>query len=375
MGNQITLLKGPERVRKRPAVIFGSGDIDGVLNAIQILINILAQEGVSGHSNQITVTQYQDNSIEIQDNGRGIFLGEPDSVDDLIWKDLFCELYAGPVCGALSRSVFEAPNNANEQPADSFELCAVQYASEYMDICVIRDGFKHTLHFEKGNHVGGIKRTPCTGNTGTCIRLKLDSEVFSDISLHSQQLADKIQAIAIQIPGMRAIFRHKTAAGVEEAEFFYPKGIADYLQAQNENCVASPVYTAALVAEGQERYNKPRYTASANVGLCFAKDAGFIKCYHNLKELICGGTHRSAIVKEIVRYLDLGTGCEINKEEVLRHLQLVVITNSEITSWINGTRTAIENTLIRDLAQDTIRTDFHHFVKLNEEFLNDLLCR
>lgn len=374
MTDRIVMLRGPERVRRRPAVIFGSDDVSGAMTTLKMLLYILAKEGIDGYSNQIMVTQHQDYSIEIQDNGRGIFLGCPDSADDTIWKELFCELYAGPLYkdGVTARCIFEGPSGKQGEYTDSLDMCSVQYASEYMDVCVIRDGFKQTLRFEKGYNIGGLSRTPCDEPTGTYIHFKLDAEVFSEISLPKQQIADTLQALAIQIPGMRMVFRYKTPVGLKETEFCYPKGIADYLQEQNRSSETSPIYSAELTAEGQDRYNRPRYTARVKTGICFAKDAGFIKCYHNLKELTYRGTHCDGALHSIAQHLEWMLDCKISEENLLKHLQLVIVTNSEISDWANGARTGLRSVFVRDLTQDTIGDDFHYFVKKNKELLYNL---
>ncbi len=374
MSNKIVMLRGPERVRSRPTVMFGSDDVNGAMTALEMLLYILAKEGIDGHSNQIMVTQYQDDSIEIHDNGRGIFLGHPDSADDTVWKELFCELYGGPLYkdGVMARCIFEGPSGKKGEYTDSLDMCSVQYASEYMDVCVIRDGFKQTLRFEKGYNIGGLNRTLCDEPTGTYIRFKLDAEVFSEISLPKQQIADTLQALAIQIPGMKTVFRYEMPVGLEQTEFYYPKGIADYLQEQNRSSETSPIYSAELTAEGQDRYNRPHYTATVTTGVCFAQDAGFVKCYHNLKELTYGGTHCDGALHNIAQRLEWMLDCKISRENLLKHLQLVIVTNSELSDWANGARTGLRSVFIRDLTQDTVADDFHHFVKLNKEFLYDL---
>ena len=252
------------------------------------------------------------------------------------------------------------------------DICSVQYASEYMDVSVVRDGFKQTLHFEKGHNIGGLSRTFCNEPTETHIRFKPDPEVFSQIALPKHRISDALQTIAVQIPGIKIIFRHETPVGFEETEFCYPKGIVDFLQRQNNNIEPLCLYTAELTAEGQERYNKPRYTAGIKIAVRFAKDAGFVKCYHNLKELTCGGTHCDTAIERIGDYIGFVLGSKVKEEKLLKHLQLVIATNAEITSWVNSTQTAIENILIRDLTQDVIGDAFHHYIKQHAEFLSEL---
>lgn len=370
MKDTITMLRGPERVRKRPAVIFGSDGVDGALSALLMLIDTLVQEGIDGHCTEFSVTQYRDNSLELRDNGRGLYLGAAGQADDTVWKELFCQLYAAPRYGqATQHSIFEPAGNGIF--ADSLELCAVQSASEYMQVCVVRDGYKQTLSFRKGEPVGGLDTCPCTDPSGTNIRFRLDTEVFSDIVLPGQAVIEKMQTIALQISGLKATFRQETETGFVQSEYCYPAGIVDYLQ-ENATALSSPVYTAELAAEGQERYNRPRYAANVKIGIQFTKDAGFIRCDHNSRRLTCGGSHCDAAIEKIVQYLEWTLGCTVNQEALKKHLQLVIITNSKINVWSNGARTGIDNILIRDMTQDTVNENFQYFIKQNAVMIRDL---
>lgn len=367
MNTEIRILRGPDRVRKRPAVIFGSDDAQGAMTAVQMLLHILAEEAAKGQSKSIQLTQYPDGSIMLQDRGTGVFMDGPKDADDGIWTSLFCELYAG--------SRYDPSLSSNEElrweTTDNLELCAVQYASEYMDVCVNRESFSYQLHFEKGENISGLTKTPTAEPSGVCIRFKPDPEVFSQITLPALSLDRELRALAIHNPGLQTLFRRETAEGVQERTYCYPEGIRSYLQERNKNGV---IYAAELSAEGQDRYNKPRYGANVRVGLCFEKNAGFCLCYHNRRELPHGGTHRDALMNQVTRYLEWMLEGTIDREALLAHLQLVIITDSKRTSWVNGARTAIDNILIRDLTQDTVGEDFRYYVKQNMEYLKELFC-
>lgn len=374
MSDEIVMLRGPERVRRRPAVIFGCDDVIGAMTALKMLLFLFAEEGSKGHSHLLAVTQYQDGSMEIRSSDRGIFLGSPNSSDDTVWKELFCELYTGPLYkdGASARCIFEEPSDQQGEYADNLELYSVQCASEYMDVSVVRDGFRQSLHFEKGYNTDGISRNSCTDPSGTCIRFKLDPEVFSEIALPKQQIANVLQELALQIPGMKTVFRCDGPQGPEEVAFHYPKGIADFLQEQNRSKQASPVYSKERSARGQDRYNSPCYFATVSSAVCFAKNAGFIKCYHNLKEIAHGGLHCDGALRSIAQRLEWMLELKISQESLRKHLQLLIVTNAEGSDWYHDSQSGLQRIFIRDLTQDTIGDDFQHFVKQNKEFLYEL---
>ena len=365
MNREIRILRGPDRVRKRPAVIFGSDDAQGAMTAVQMLLHVLAREAEQGYSNTILLTHNADGSVMLRDNGRGVFPNSPEKMDEKTWTDLFCELYAAGAYDPTLSPNEELPN----ETLDNLELCAVQYASEYMDVRVNRDGVAYELHFEKGHKTGNLSEGPSSEPSGVCIRFRPDSEVFSDITLSDDILGQLLQDLAIQIPGLQTVFCRETDGNMEDMKYCYPEGIRSYLLERNKNAV---VYTAELSAEGRDRYNKAPYTANVRVGLSFEKNAGFCQCYHNRRPLPMGGTHRDALINQVTRYLKWMLQCPVDRKAVLAHLQLVVITTSGRTSWANSAGTAINNILIRDLTQDTVNEDFRNYVKQNSDFLGTL---
>lgn len=371
--NIITQLKGPDRVRRRPAVVFGSTEADGVMRTFEMLLNIMTSECQSGFSNKLIITQYLDDTISFQDFGRGLFLGNE---DNSIWRNLFCEIFP-----SSAYEYIDTPNysplfsDLAEQEAvqrESFELCAVQYVSEYMNVRVQRDGMQFDLHFEKGYNIGGITKTPYTGDTYTLIEYKPDTDIFTNISLPADILMDMARFKAILIPGARIVFRKETISGFKAYEFCYPNGIQEYLEQDVLPSHSTPVFTASLQAEGQERYNLPKYAAQLQVGICFTAGCGKVECLHNHRKLT-GGTHMDALVESIRQYLAWTIEQPVSKEQVLSCVRLLVATDASRTCWVNGTRTSIENTLITDMAQDILDDRFRYYLKENIKQIISLL--
>ena len=145
-GNEsISALKGADRVRKRPGVIFGSDGLEGCEHAVFEILSNSIDEAREGHGRLITVTRYLDHSVEVEDQGRGCPVDWNEKEQRWNWELVFCELYAGGKYG----------NNEGENYEFSLGLnglgsCATQYASEYMDVTVWRDGFEYQLRFRKG---------------------------------------------------------------------------------------------------------------------------------------------------------------------------------------------------------------------------------
>ncbi len=366
MDTTIEILKGAERVRRRPAVIFGNDGAEGVANAFDLMLNALSSDCVAGFSKQLIITHAWNAYVSIEEFGRGIYLA------DGVWKELFCQMYAGsayafpqPPC----RSIFEAPGPNALPLGDNMDLYAVQCASSNMDVRVRRDGFERTLHFEKGENIGGLTETPCDAPSGTYIRFQPDDTVFTQISLEPAFFTKKAKMLALQNPGLQVICRRDFGGHTAEQAYCFPNGIADYLLHEYNR---RDVFTAVLEAEGRERYDRPNYTAKLEVGLSFHKHFSSTLCYHNQRELTYGGTHLDALTDYIYNELKWLLPQDTTKEKMMDHLHLVVLSSGDITCWQNGSRRSIENVLIRDMAQDILKDAFPAYVHKNRQQLREL---
>lgn len=154
----ITMLKGPDKVRKRPGVIFGSDGPDGCAHSIFEVISNSIDEARAGYGSKIIVTRYWDNSIEVEDFGRGCPVDFNKNENRYNWELVYCELYAGGKYNSND------DNYAYSLGLNGLGLCATQFASAYMDVEIFRDGYQYNLHFEKGVNVGGLQKKPTKKN-------------------------------------------------------------------------------------------------------------------------------------------------------------------------------------------------------------------
>ena len=215
--DRIVRLTGPERVRRRPAVIFCTNDHKGAMKAVEMLLDIFVQEASVGHSSLLKLTLHKDGAITIEDNGQGIYFGE----DDQIWEALFCQLNpASPYYETPRYNIFEPPA---EEERDNLEIHSVTCVSRYMDVQANRDDYRYQLHFEKGLNQGGLRKEPDSSFPYTRFHFLLDPEVFTRITLSAFALKKKMRSIAAQIPGLKTVFAKENAFGTKEKEFCFPK--------------------------------------------------------------------------------------------------------------------------------------------------------
>ena len=358
-GNEsISQLKGADRVRKRPGVIFGSDGLEGCEHAVFEILSNAIDEAREGYGKRITVTRFADDSIEVVDQGRGCPVDWNAAENRFNWELVFCELYAGGKYENEEGGDYEYSLGLN-----GLGSCATQYASEYMDVTVLRDGRRYRLHFERGENIGGLSSEPVSGKkTGTAIRWRPDINVFTDIHIPVEYFTSTLRRQAVVNAGVTFLFRNETAAGqFETEEFCYENGIADYVtELAGEGPLTAPVYFETE-RRGRDRADKPEYKVRLSAALCFSNRVSVIEYYHNSSWLEYGGAPEKAVRSAFVSALDalirkLGkyqkNESKITFQDVADCLVLVTSCFSTRTSYENQTKKAITNRFIQEAMTD-----------------------
>ena len=362
-GNEsISALKGADRVRKRPGVIFGSDGLEGCEHAVFEILSNAIDEAREGHGSLITVTRFLDQSIQVEDQGRGCPVDWNENEQKYNWELVFCELYAGGKYGS------SGDNYEYSLGLNGLGSCATQYASAYMDVDVWRDGFHYSLHFEKGENVGGLKKEPTDRGkkTGSTIRWKPDLEVFTDISIPVDYYTDVLKRQAVVNAGVTFRFREETAPNkFSTTDFKYENGILDYVtELAGEDSLTQPVFWQTE-RRGRDRADKPEYKVKLSVSFCFSNKVSVIEHYHNSSWLEHGGSPekamKSAFVSAIDAYLKQQSKYQKNESKItFNDIQdaLVLVSNnfSTQTSYENQTKKAINNKFVQEAMTDFLRS-------------------
>ena len=361
-GNEsISQLKGEDRVRKRPAVIFGSDGLEGCEHAVFEILSNAIDEARAGNGNIITLTRYLDKSIECEDFGRGCPVDWNPVEQRYNWELVFCELYAGGKYKNNDGGDYEYSLGLN-----GLGSCATQYASEYMDVTVRRDGKKYTLHFEKGRIAGEMKVEPTDRKkTGTDIRWRPDLEVFTDIDIPVEYYRETLRRQAVVNAGVTFRLRNEVAQGkFESQDFLYENGILDYVQEiAGEEVLSAPHFISAE-RRGRDRADKDEYKVKLSAAFCFSVKVNLIEYYHNSSWLEHGGAPekavRSAFVSAVDAYIKKVGKYQKNESKITFQDVadcLVLVTNcfSTQTSYENQTKKAITNRFIQEAMTEFFR--------------------
>ena len=366
-GNEsIQSLKGADRVRKRPAVIFGSDGIEGCEHAVFEIISNSIDEARAGYGDKITVTRYKDGSIEVEDFGRGCPVDWNSNEQRYNWELLFCELYAGGKYDAGGDYEYSLGLNG-------LGLCSTQYSSEWMDVEICRDGFLYNLHFEHGENVGGLKKeATARKKTGSKIRWKPDDQVFTDINVPLEWFQEVIKRQAVVNAGLLFILRdQKPGGGFENYEYLYQNGISDYVK---ELVGSEQTLTGVQFWQGErtgrDSEDKPEYKVKMQFACCFSNRVKLIEYYHNSSHLEHGGSPEKAVKSAFVSQIDayiknsgkyLKNESKISFQDVEECLVLVSSSFSSQTSYENQTKKAITNKFVAEAMTDFLKHQLEVF--------------
>jgi DNA gyrase subunit B len=374
-GNEsISQLKGEDRVRKRPAVIFGSDGLEGCEHAVFEILSNSIDEARAGNGSIITLTRFLDKSIECEDFGRGCPVDWNPAEKKYNWELVFCELYAGGKYRNNEGGDYEYSLGLN-----GLGTCATQYSSEYMDVTVRRDGKKYTLHFEKGRIKGKLEEEPADRKkTGTTIKWRPDLEVFTDIDIPLEYYTETLKRQAVVNAGVTFRLKNEVAQGkFETTDFVYENGILDYVnEIAGEETLSAPYFIQAE-RKGRDRADKPEYKVKLSAAFCFSNKVNAIEYYHNSSFLEHGGAPekaaRSAFVSAVDGYIKkVGkyqkNESKISFQDVADCLVLVTNCFSTQTSYENQTKKAITNRFIQEAMTDFLRSQLEvYFIEHKAE--------
>ncbi|MCL2579397.1 MAG: toprim domain-containing protein [Oscillospiraceae bacterium] len=354
----ISSLKGADRVRKRPGVIFGSDGLEGCEHSVFEILSNSVDEARLGFGSKIIVTKFLDYSIQVQDFGRGIPVDWNQNEEKYNWELIFCELYAG--------GKFEAEDYGYSLGLNGLGLCATQYASQYMQVEILREGQKYNLSFKHGEISGEMSKEPVSGSkTGTTIKWKPDIQVFTDIAISDDYYADVLRRQAVVNKGVSFLLRvEREGGGFDEQTFFYADGIIDYLKERVGEETLTPIQFWQTEKVGRDREDKPDYKVKLSVAFCFSNTHKLLEYSHNSSFLEHGGSpdravkvaftgQIDALLKQMGKYLK--NESKITFQDVEDCLALFSSSFSTVTSYANQTKKAISNKFIYEAMADFLR--------------------
>lgn len=385
--HSIEKLEGADRVRKRPAVIFGSDGLDGCEHAFFEILSNSVDEAKEGFGTVITVTAYKDHSIEVDDRGRGVPMGYNEKYGCYNWELVYCELYAGGKYNNNSGDgAYEYSIGLNGLGA-----CATQYSSEFFEVHSFNGESESSMSFRRGEPVGEMTVRPLEKKerrTGTVTYWKPDLEVFTDIRIPKEYFIDVLERQAVVNAGLKFVFRYENADGsFDESEHLYPSGILDYVtRLAGDTAITQPTSWKMGEVKGRDRADKADYKLTCEIAFCVSNTVNVTEYYHNSSWLEYGGSPDKAVRNAFTYSVDkqLKAMGKYNKNESKITFAdisdcLVIVTNSfsTVTSYENQTKKAINNSFIAEAMTAFMKEQLEIYFAENpldtEKFVNQVL--
>ncbi len=361
--SNIQILEGLEHVRKRPGMYIGSTGIDGLHHLVYEIVDNSIDEALAGHCNEIKITIKEDNSIEVEDNGRGI------PVD--IFKDLgisalevvFTKLNAG---GKFDKNSYKVSGGLHGVGAS-----VVNALSSKCEVTVFKNGNIYIQTFRRGAPEKPLENIGKTDKNGTKVWFRPDTEIFSEISPHFDVLSHRFRELAFLNKGIKIVVtdeRVKPEAKVQEFQF--EGGIVSFVQYINKakKSIHKPIYISCekdnmsieVAMEYSDSYNESTYSFVNNI---------------NTHE---GGTHLSGFKAALTRTLnDFMKKLKLQKkgidklegDDVREGLTSVISLKLANPQFEGQTKTKLGNNDVKGLVESVVNEEL---TKYFEEYPDDV---
>lgn len=357
--SSITSLKGADRVRLRPSVIFGSDDIKGSQHTLFEILSNCVDEAKAGFGNEIRITKHCNKSWTLEDFGRGLPMDWNEKEQRYNWELCLCEMYAGGKYKVGKDSQYEDSLGLN-----GLGLCSTQYSSEFMRVTSVRDGYIYQMSFNKGEPIGQLSKDKnyINATNGTSITYIPDKEVFTDVDIPIEWVKQVCQEQSVVAKGVTFVIKDESTN--EVYTYLYKNGIYDYIIELAQDKAISDFITVSGKGKGKDVEDRPEYDAKFEMVFCFNNEYPQQKYFHNSSNLEYGGSPQIAVRNGLSYVIDkyLKDNGKYNKNEskisntdIEDSLLLICSSFSTSTSYENQTKKAITNKFIKDLITDCIK--------------------
>ena len=242
--DQIQILEGLEAVRKRPGMYIGSTSIRGLHHLVYEIVDNSVDEALAGFCDTIKVTIHEDNTITVEDNGRGIPVGINQKAGLPAVEVVFTVLHAGGKFGGGGYKVSGGLHGVGAS--------VVNALSEWLEVEICKEGKVHKQRYERGKVMYPLKVVgECDPKkTGTKVTFLPDKEIFEETVFDYNTLKQRFREMAFLTKGLRIVICDERPEENIEKEFYYEGGIKEFVQYLNKS--KTPLYENIIYCEGEK---------------------------------------------------------------------------------------------------------------------------
>lgn len=355
--SQIQVLEGLEAVRKRPGMYIGSTSLRGLHHLVYEIVDNSIDEALAGYCDKIDVIINEDNSINVEDNGRGMPVGMHPKMNKPTVEVIMTILHAGGKFGGEGYKVSGGLHGVGAS--------VVNALSEVCEVEVAREGCLWKQRYERGIAVTGLEKIGETEEHGTRTYFKPDSEIFEELDFDYDTLAQRLRELAFLNKGIKIVLSDKRVDKKEE--FHYEGGIKSFVSYLNRNKVA--LYPEPIYIEGKKD--------DCSVEMALQYNDGYnenIFAFANNIDTIEGGTHLAGFKSALTRVLNdyakkFGHLKENDKnlsgDDIREGLTAVISVKLTDPQFEGQTKTKLGNSEVRGIVDSVLGESVGNFLEEN----------
>jgi len=369
--DSIQVLEGLEAVRKRPAMYIGSTDVNGLHHLVYEIVDNSIDEALAGYCDSITVTIHKDNSIEVEDNGRGIPIDIHPVYKKSALEIVLTKLHAG---GKFNNDTYKVSGGLH-----GVGVSVVNALSKNMTVEVCLNEKKYSQSYKKGIPVHDVKKIGEAKTRGTRTQFWPDDEIFDTTEYNFDTLSKRLRELAFLNAGIKIVLRddreqkEKTAKATEHV-FQFKGGLVSFVQYLNESktpIVKKPIYfhttkdkiDVEVAIQYIDSYNENVYTYANNI---------------NTRE---GGTHligfKSALTRVINDYLKKGkyekSITQLSGDDVREGLVAIISVKIPEPQFEGQTKMKLGNSEVKGLVESATHENLSLFFEENPQEVKKII--
>ena len=365
--DNIRVLGGLEAVRQRPSMYIGNTGPEGLHHLVYEVVDNSIDEALAGYCNQIQVTIHSDNSVTVEDNGRGIPVDLHKEENLPAVEVVMTKLHAG---GKFDHKTYQVSGGLH-----GVGVSVVNALSEYLEVEIRRDGRVYHQRYEQGNTSTQLAITGETKRRGTKISFKPDAEIFSETTFSYDILATRLRELSFLNRGVRIMLEDERSG--KKNDFYYEGGIQEFVIFLNRNKTLMhepPIYLNGSRAEViieiafqyNDTYNEQIFTYANNI---------------NTRE---GGTHLSGFKAGLTRCINQYMATADLPKNLKEHL-----TGDDVREGLTGvisiklpdpqfegqTKTKLGNSDIKGLVENLVYENLLTYLGENPTIAKQILAK